>query len=726
MALSPRNRLLEGIFAVILLPRISEPIHWAAIRLSPVELFGPETWETEVKYFMSNFKICKICIVTTGSAGADELLQLSHWYVAHQDAAISIQLDTHRYYRLPPSHPKVADKWRHTNCIAKIYTESFTRSEKFNEISEQIRVKEENPSFIIMLLKSERTHPHPYGRLLGLASASTTAAYLVIRNGKFVDMLCVPCLAVPVSGSESHRSVHIHKMITSLPMNDYMTRELQGLTHMFTGINANLQGGCIVDSFIRPATDCDTFTDGTFTPPWFCAILAMERKLNFSTISYDQVFAKDADFSIVGFMYASDIIASTMVTELLSAGQFEWATAGETWYRYSTVNVVEIQTINISALCQCLDGLTWTFTILSSLFVAGALTVVSRRQYYRYSASLATVLSFLIDHSILSESFLRRVTLKSGLVIFLWAQVAMVISNGYRSAIFSLLTFPSPPSMPESMEELAERPELVFSNEVISGYYTTGYYSESMLHWGIQEYIKVTSGTPSNLQRHAEKLGNKLRFVNGTLADITFSLAPNGQTGNLVQDGGKNASFHLPSSHIFIGKETNAMIYRLLLNAVGKNLIVMKGMEVELMRQRFPFLIYRNFILHHFTRSLLYITESGLWDKWSHYDITYEYIVQRNMLKSLAARANPTEALINLRDANVMAALFADSGNNRSFQHNAGIVSIKELRTVFLLFGITMVISLVQCLREKCRRLYLPSRCSSWHCVRLIFTEVLD
>ena len=699
------------------------PVNAEGVELHPSSFREPfaSNWEDTARHALGLFANCKVQIIVSTLQESDEMLQLAEFFgnqpnssallvhpIYHENGNGS-EILFPKHYEPSSFRKDLAERWRHTRCYVQLYSADvlrrhsrvFLESTLLTRLPHLLMGTRDNPSYLLVLLENDEFEDESIymEALPSLIQPAISSTYVVIRNGKFIDIICISCF----QENGYPRSSLVKPYVTA-----YKVAELEDLRKMWQKTNENLLLGPVLWYGQRSKTQCHPLKDKLLLPPKDCAMLIITKKLNFTAISiikYKQLIAQNRSQFMLGMTYTngySDPSLFRSILQHLNYHGFDWSVLGSVTENFRTIAVMDVHEMNISAFWRALDLPAWICTFVAAFlitvtFVALAMHKLTVNSILR---GFGIVLGFLIDHSLLPNRKQYVVYIPAAVLLFLWAQMAMMISSGYRGALFSLLTSTSTPVIPNGMEELAACEDLVLTN---AAYYNKGK-AHSLLHATVQEFREETQNTRMTsvrrVRKNARLFGKKLVFVNSSVSDILYSQTREGADYEL-QRGDDKSPIHLPSSYVMVGKKSFSSTFSLLMNVIWKKLMIVKGDEIPLMMQHVPLLVYRNFFAYQFTRVLHGIVESGMWERWERYYTLLDYKWNRDSL-SAKLKGNGTKK-VGLPNRNIMAALFLDSeaAMRANARRQSAPLPLTVLQSIFLMYFVMLCISFVHFLWER-------------------------
>ena len=474
--------------------------------------------------------------------------------------------------------------------------------------------------------------------------------------------------------------------------------------------NKNLFLGPVLWMGLREKTQCHPLKDKLHLPQNECTLLVLKEKLNFTIIGdseYEQLDAENRSQFTVGKICAtgySDTFLIQFILQHYNYEAFEWSPLASVTQTYGVIAVFDIHEINISAFWCAFDMPVWLCTLATAILSTMTLVALTTHNltFRSVLGVFAMVLGFLIDHSLVyMDRKDVRASTSAALLLFLWVQLAMIVSSGYRGALFSLLASAPTPVIPQGMQELASHEDLVLTN---AAYFSgRGKPANSLLHVTVNEFLEATEWASLksvyDVRKNAKEFKKKLIFVNSSISQILYSQTKKGADYEL-QRSSKDHPIRLPPNYIILLSKTLSATYSMLLHEIGENIIILQGNEIPILTQHMPLLIRRNFFVQQYIRVLYAIMESGMWSRWGCYYSLFEFRQHRDRLwDEIKHKATETMEPPN---RNILAALFEGSGSTMRASSSRPIetAQLYLLQPIFWLYFAMIAVSLVQLLFE--------------------------
>jgi len=279
----------------------------------------------------------------------------------------------------------------------------------------------------------------------------------------------------------------------------------------------------------------------------------------------------------------------------------------------------------MEALTQPFELATWIAILISTLVLAACIHIKSNK-IQRYSL-VTNVYSILLeqgqDAGRTRQNFPITTTLY---IVSTWLLMTLVISNGYKGVLFTILTTNVLPWTPKTLAEAAES-QFFFT--------TTSGYDQNPVHNAPEESSaliqisnildKVDQG---KLQMQNEpafrKLKDSLIFISRRKYSLFLNIGKYPRMTNGTQVFVPNDGIILLDMDILVNLFEN-------LHELYTNKVVKRGEKVELMSERTPWMMERNAFLRLAYPFVQGVYESGVYNKWDYYVWTghhYWYLKQ--------------------------------------------------------------------------------------------------
>ena len=298
---------------------------------------------------------------------------------------------------------------------------------------------------------------------------------------------------------------------------------------------------------------------------------------------------------------------------------FEWVNAGEQIHTFSFVNVVNTGASGISAIWRAFEVRIWVAFLVTGTAMAFLLSCAFKQHGTSWlsnvGCSVGVVLSLLIEQFSLPGSCVKRTTALLALATFAWAQLALVLNTSYKGYLFSTMASKSIPDVPKDMEGLAETSAFMFSTTSV------GYYGKkvSFFHYQIGNVLKRRNTSTDGFARVIDKFSRRLLFTESDLLSVVLHQSLSRSNKTLVKAwNNATTELRIPSTQVYVATSQEVETYVMLMNLLNRNdrRAFVFGEGLPLFLNRSPFFVRPNFFLPTFTRKLMSIMQSGLWDMW--------------------------------------------------------------------------------------------------------------
>ena len=419
------------------------------------------SWTVNIEGLMSLFSTCKTQILFPSLSESDEALDLADYFTKtygtvllhsfFNDDGNESKILFPRHYQPSSYRLGQAERWSYTRCSAQIYKESLLSKSRgigprqtiFGTLGQFLKNMSENPDFIVLLV-NDLLFQNRFLYNLGiprLLTVSVKSTFLVLRNREFIDILCLPCT------QEWGRYLSWSSKLKYKTLEEFPS-SLKLLQSVSFKVNSNFHKGVMLWSGAGKFYECDPLTDGLWTPPRHCTKLVLEKQLNFTGVDRDLYRALRKHLklnALMGMVYSNHYSDPNLISLVLKHDNdfkrsIEWSPIGGFSENFISVSVLSIHTLNVSAFWRSFDLFTWLLTFIASCLTAATLAtqIFNFLDRWRLVYALLLILGFLVDRSIMPKSMSSKLSMAGAVIIFFWSQVAMMISSGYRGALFSL------------------------------------------------------------------------------------------------------------------------------------------------------------------------------------------------------------------------------------------------------------------------------------------------
>ncbi|CAG7732490.1 unnamed protein product [Allacma fusca] len=533
----------------------------------------------------------------------------------------------------------------------------------------------------------------------------SNAKIIFIRNGKYLQLLCISCL-------KALTTLHHDQVFVSITSMD-----LGHIDAFVRHINSNLLNALVAQNLLRSSAGCSPIVFSR-TLAGACAQDVLGSKFNFTP---SPMPFKDMETG--KFRQTSKLHSSAVVFEMISDRRltnwitnyykkegilFDYVITAEIFSSFTFLLVIPEPALIHSALWEGMDAFTWGLIALSTFAAILALKFVRGQNLSTMNAS-EVVLFFLLEQGQLpSKNSLQTVGIKGALIVAIWSMVSTVISNGYKGNMFSLLSSISLPNIPVNWEDIVKSERfLVSTASFIIAANINDNAKHSMLHSSIDE-LQAEGRISQRLNKTLSELSHKLVFTNATSSVIAYSQTSRGKEIGLPSP---SQLFRLPDDYIFIQQDRHLELYSLLMKVAKSNALVLQGPSQDLFSERIPIMMVRNFFTENYTKMFFQIVESGLYSLWKKYSDMYAKLNEMKKFIELVGKVEPefesnnstttSQVLADKMKSrhNLLALIWGDAKTTRGITDLVGL-RLDTFRIVFVFYGLGMFTSLAPFLYE--------------------------
>jgi len=239
-------------------------------------------------------------------------------------------------------------------------------------------------------------------------------------------------------------------------------------------------------------------------------------------------------------------------------------------------------------------------------------------------------ISILLEQSQNTISQIRqRTKICVKIIVFFWLFTTLVISNCYKSVLFSLLAKPSLPQVPHSVFEIADFKFPVITISWLTTY-ETGDLPLSLASIKFDEIIRTHSKISVRLY---SELSKELRFY--PVEDVSEFFVAMSELQEL-KDGRSNLTSKIPSEFIFFDNISEMDFLTELTRLLSEDKLVLAGSELSLFSTRRQWVIRRNYLNRLIRPYLKGVVESGIFQRWEKFHEIHDQFWKMNRTLSSA------------------------------------------------------------------------------------------
>jgi len=289
----------------------------------------------------------------------------------------------------------------------------------------------------------------------------------------------------------------------------------------------------------------------------------------------------------------------------------------ESGFTFGTL--VKPQKRGVEALMQPFDLSTWIAILISTMVLAVYMQIMSNKMQ-RYSL-VTNIFSILLEQGQdAGGTRLNFSTTTTLYIVSMWLLMTIVISNGYKGVLFTLLTTNVLPWTPKTLAEAADS-QLFLTTVSGHGQVLSFETPVSIALTQISNVLgRIDQGKIETQNKAAfRKFKDSLAFIDTAKQYSLFrNIGKNFQMAN-----GTNVS--IPTDGIILfDSEQEVNIFENL-HELYTNKVVRRGEKVELMSERTQWMTERNAFLRLAYPFVQGVYESGVYNKWDYYFWTAQY-----------------------------------------------------------------------------------------------------
>ncbi|CAG7726254.1 unnamed protein product, partial [Allacma fusca] len=410
---------------------------------------------------------------------------------------------------------------------------------------------------------------------------------------------------------------------------------------------------------------------------------------------------------IVSDLYASKDLSAWIANHSLWFS-YDWLVTAETFKAFLFIWVITKPSLTHSALWDGFEKISWILLIMSVSMVILALKRARNKDVQSVSSAQIVVFLLLEQGQLPSRKSLKILGVKASALISLWALMCIVISNGYKGNMFSLLTAISSPEVPRNLDQI-----LNLKTPLITGAaYEDGYGEiNSLIHQTIYE-VQQHEHLSSSLNQTISRLSNKVVFTTSEISEMISSQTYQRITVNKTSLPSSGKMFELPKAYIYIGEAEDVSLYSMLLAVTKKKPLILPGPNIDLFWQRVPMLVLRNFFTEVYKQAAFQIVESGLWHLWEQYENVHSKLLEMKKFIQLETESNYKYKNLTVADNrlfktpgqrkwNILRLIWGKSIALRAIMVVDGLKT-EAFTVVFTVYAVGNLVGLAGCIIEIC------------------------
>lgn len=360
---------------------------------------------------------------------------------------------------------------------------------------------------------------------------------------------------------------------------------------------------------------------------YVCIHLVLQNYLNYT---YELTKSKGQDInesSAIAFIYDARFVSEAnhriMITSKPGHGRScEWIPFGARFEHFQFVAFQERPSISRSIIVEPYDWKSWTLFLITSFLLVGVTKYFELNQQTTGSTVISMVASIL-EQSV-SVVLSKRVIFGSQLLSLAWLQWALlliVIVNGYKGTLFTMLTHNPRPIWPENLKDLmfSDRNYCVFSTSRLSNKVRNGSrLTSSMIQTSLLNPImKGKSGVPRPPEYM--KLNQSIKVFLGKNSSLTEKIIRenrNGRTHLGYKIGNERCSY-------FSQLDPDPIKDSIMMFQFVKGLIASLPVKINGYLQVSPYQVSRNFIHERIAKGFAQVEASGIMGAFKRYALKW-------------------------------------------------------------------------------------------------------
>ncbi|CAG7717273.1 unnamed protein product [Allacma fusca] len=600
---------------------------------------------------------------------------------------------------------------RFASCYAYFYLQELMdfivprQGALLKSVTWQTRIQHEDPDYLII---STNTHPRDHSRYVfgidprGYQFQILQARVIYLRQGFYSQLLCITCL-IQFGSTQAN---FIFQNVTGL--------DLFAIDKLAMEIHKNLRRALVAYSASFAPPSCSPLMRSIKS--FECAQGVLMRLLNFTLASApsNKIFdssvfniRKPPSSAILGNIFASSNLPQWIGNHSRWLS-YDWLVTAETFNTFTFAWVITEPSLTHSALWDGLDIISWILVLMSVSLVILTLKLVRKRDVPTVSSFQIVIFLMLDQGQLPPRKSLKILGVQAGALVSIWALTCVVITNGYKGNMFSLLTAISSPQVPQTLDEVLELKTHLMTR---AAYRSTKGDVKSMIHNTIFE-LHQHGSLSFNLHETISRLSHRVVFTTAQTAEIAYSQTGQGIKSNSTYLHMPGKFPQLPKTYIYIGDAEDVSLYSMLLAVNKKKPLILQGPTIDLFWQRFPLLILRNFFTEVYKQAMFRIVESGLWSLWDKYGHVnsnvrsmndFIYLARRSMYDSgnFTGVHDMLQKMPRQRWWNILGLIWGKSIFNKGTMVIGGL-KMEAFTVVFAVFAAGNFVGLTGCIIEIC------------------------
>ena len=427
-----------------------------------------------------------------------------------------------------------------------------------------------------------------------------------------------------------------------------------------------------VNSFYTCAVSLERLTSQKFNIPQNCLFRVAKRILNLT-----EEKSRDA-YGFASFTSPNDFVKHIVDYVFKNtSSRFKLVPYGMVVELYQFGTTISPAFYRINSLVEPFDTPTWIFLFGST----GCLCLFFRIHFQRTGnrSLLEThVLSILLEQSQDITTEFKRLGKQASVLLIGWLLLTFLVGNAYKGVLFTLLTTPSVPVVPQTLKQVVQSNYSAVTTET-----TMLYTLDLFLRNTEQDYTaRYNISSAVNLYR---KLWDKTTLIFTLTSHLFVDMKTSGVIQGLVQN------HSIPKEMIIVDPEKNMNFLKELNTVFTKNVVIL-GEKLNLLSERKQWCFRRNGFLTLILPILSGLTESGIYKRWEYFSqVMSTYMDLLEIKTKLSKGSKELESQFSLK-GNILAYLLFKPYTAKPNSESAEPIRM-ELFVMFLtVFGYSVVI----------------------------------
>ncbi|CAG7785080.1 unnamed protein product, partial [Allacma fusca] len=348
--------------------------------------------------------------------------------------------------------PEPVQYRKHIPCYAWMYLRDSVehydyRTPMFAMLPHHLVLLKENPQFIIILLKF-LDHSNIDNIFNSVRVQLWTTAKIIFISDQIPYVFCPHCLY------RYHRSKPIG-FLTEIPENSSIFK----INEIYRKMHRNLEGMWVVQSEDLRKDSCKLVSLNLKATPCAFEILQKHRNVTMLPITgkilMDSVYLKlrPAGAIITGYTLSSNL--ASRINNYNRPAIFEYVISGEKSHQISFSWIITAA-LSKSALWRSMDVATWIYSIFFAIITALSAQLVAKTKQRDFQLPTVMFAMMLEQDQLTLKNPFTVLGRRAMYLILTWSLVSIIVSNGYRGTLFSLLAALSIPDIPNDIRDILD------------------------------------------------------------------------------------------------------------------------------------------------------------------------------------------------------------------------------------------------------------------------------